>query len=192
MRYARAVRKVGHSEPPVGKFLGVGLPQGTIAIVYPCSINPPPSCVYVPLQMGTLRPVYGDTFSGCLPRGIIFCSHFSDPLLHSPWTLMLEIGCSTLAPMGCEFLPTHAYFCTFHNSCCEDRKGISLMAHGSTFLLPFGQRKRPLRLMRKRRILSFAKFVAKGTHQNAPRVTFTCVEVAWVNILAILMFPSSP
>ena len=51
------------------------------------------------------RPVYGDTFSGCLLRGIIFCSHFSDPLLHSPWTLMLEIGCSTLAPMGCEFLP---------------------------------------------------------------------------------------
>ena len=104
-RCARAVRKVGHSPPPVGSFLGVGLPQGTIAIVYPCSINPPPSCVYVPLQTGTLRPVYGDTFSGCLPRGIIFCSHFSDPLLHSPWTLMLEIGCSTLAPMGCEFLP---------------------------------------------------------------------------------------
>ena len=46
--------------------------------------------------------------------------------------------------------------------------------------------------MRKRRILSFAKFVAKGTHRNAPRVTFTCVEGAWVNILAILMFPSSP
>ena len=89
-------------------------------------------------------------------------------------------------------MPTHAYFCTFHNSCCEDRKGISLMAHGSTFLLLFGQRKRPLKLMRKRRILSFAKFVAKGTHRNAPRVTFTCVEVAWVNILAILMFPSSP
>ena len=64
--------------------------------------------------------------------------------------------------------------------------------HGSTFLLPFGQRKRPLRLMRKRRILSFAKFVAKGTHRNAPRVTFTCVEVAWMSILAILMFPSSP
>ena len=41
-------------------------------------------------------------------------------------------------------------------------------------------------------VLSFAKFVAKGTHRNAPRVTFTCVEVAWVNILAILMFPSSP
>ena len=100
-----AVRKVGHSPPPVGSFLGVGLPQGTIAIVYPCSINPPLSCVYVPLQTGTLRPVYGDTFSGCRPRGIIFCSHFSDPLLHSPWTLMLEIGCSTLAPMGCEFLP---------------------------------------------------------------------------------------
>ena len=97
-----AVRKVGHSPPPVCSFLGVGLPQGTIAIVYPCSINPPPSCVYVPLQTGTLRPVYGDTFSGCLPRGIIFCSHFSDPLLHSPWTLMLEIGCSTLAhgPQG--------------------------------------------------------------------------------------------
>ena len=105
MRCARAVRKVGHSPPPVGSFLGVGLPQGTIAIVYPCSINPPPSCVYVPLQTGTLRPVYGDTFSGCRPRGIIFCSHFSDLLLHSPWTLMLEIGCSTLAPMGCEFLP---------------------------------------------------------------------------------------
>ena len=105
VRCARAVRKVGHSLPPVGSFLGVGLPQGTIAIVYPCSINPPPSCVYVPLQTGTLRPVYGDTFSGCLPRGIIFCSHFSDPLLHSPWTLILEIGCSTLAPMGCEFLP---------------------------------------------------------------------------------------
>ena len=104
-RCARAVRKVGHSPLAVGSFLGVGLPQGTIAIVYPCSINPPPSCVYVPLQTGTLRPVYGDTFSGCLPRGIIFCSHFSDPLLHSPWTLMLEIGCSTLAPMGCEFLP---------------------------------------------------------------------------------------
>ena len=76
VRCARAVRKVGHSPPPVGSFLGVGLLQGTIAIVYPCSINPPPSC-----------------------------SHFSDPLLHSPWTLMLEIGCSTLAPMGCEFLP---------------------------------------------------------------------------------------
>ena len=83
MRCARAVRKVGHSPPPVGSFLGVGLPQGTIAIVCPCSINPPPSCVYVPLQTGTLRPVYGDTFSGCLLRGIIFCSHFSDPLLHS-------------------------------------------------------------------------------------------------------------
>ena len=83
-------------------------------------------------------------------------------------------------------------FCTFHSSCCEGRKGINLMAHGSTFLLPFGQRKRPLRLMRKRRILSFAKFVAKGTHRNAPRVTFTCVEVAWMSILAILMFPSSP
>ena len=40
MRCARAVRKVGHSPPPVGSFLGVGLPQGTIAIVYPCSINP--------------------------------------------------------------------------------------------------------------------------------------------------------
>ena len=89
-------------------------------------------------------------------------------------------------------MPTHAYFCTFHNSCCEGRKGINLMAHGSTFLLPFGQRKRPLRLMRKRRILSFAKFVAKGTHRNAPRVTFTCVAVAWMSILAILMFPSSP
>ena len=105
VRCARAVRKVGHSPPPVGGFLGVGLPQGTIAVVCPCSINPPPSCMYVPLQTGTLRPVYGDTFSGCLLRGIIFCSHFSDPLLHSPWTLMLEIGCSTLAPMGCEFLP---------------------------------------------------------------------------------------
>ena len=105
VRCARAVRKVGHHPPPVGSFLGVGLPQGTIAIVYPCSINPPPSCVYVPLQTGTLRPVYGHTFSGCLPQGIIFCSHFSDPLLHSPWTLMLEIGCSTLAPMGCEFVP---------------------------------------------------------------------------------------
>ena len=93
-----AVRKVGHSPPPVGSFLGVGLPQGTIAIVYPCNINPPPSCVYVPLQTGTLRPVYGDTFLGCLPRGIIFCSHFSDPLLHSPWTLMLEIGCH--GPLG--------------------------------------------------------------------------------------------
>ena len=105
VRCARAVRKVGHYPPPVGSFLGVGLPQGTIAIVYLCSINPPPSCVYVPLQTGTLRPVYGHTFSGCLPRGTIFCSHFSDPLLHSPWTLMLEIGCSTLAPMGCEFVP---------------------------------------------------------------------------------------
>ena len=104
-RCARAVRKVGHYPPPVGSFLGVGLPQGTIATVCLCSINPPPSCVYVPLQTGTLRPVYGHTFSGCLPRGIIFCSHFSDPLLHSPWTLMLEIGCSTLAPMGCEFVP---------------------------------------------------------------------------------------
>ena len=82
--------------------------------------------------------------------------------------------------------------CTFHSSCCEGGKGINLMAHGSTFLLPFGQRKRPLRLMRKRRILSVAKFVAKGTHRNAPRVTFTCVEVAWMSILAILMFPSSP
>ena len=91
VRCARAVRKVGHSPPPVRSLLGVGLPQGTIAIVYPCSINPPPSCVYVPLQTGTLRPVYGDTFSGCLPRGIIFCSHFSHPLLHSPWTLMLEM-----------------------------------------------------------------------------------------------------
>ena len=79
------MRKVGHSPPPVGSFLGVGLPQGTIAIVCPCSINPPPSCVYVPLQTGTLRPVYGDTFSGCLLRGIIFCSHFSDPLLLSLW-----------------------------------------------------------------------------------------------------------
>ena len=101
-RCARAVRKVGHSPPPVCSFLGVGLPQGTIAIVYPCSINPPPSRVYVPLPTGTLRPVYGDTFSGCRPRGIIFCAHFSDPLLHSPWTLMSEIGCSTLAP---KFLP---------------------------------------------------------------------------------------
>ena len=45
---ALRMRKVGHSPPPVGSFLGVGLPQGTIAIVYPCSINPPPSCVYVP------------------------------------------------------------------------------------------------------------------------------------------------
>ena len=106
VRCARAVRKVGHSPPPVGSFLGVGLPQGTIAVVCPCSINPPPSCMYVPLQTGTLRPVYGDTFSGCLLRGIIFCSHFSDPLLHSPWTLMLEIGCSTLAPMGWIILRT--------------------------------------------------------------------------------------
>ena len=57
-RYARAVRKVGHSPPLIGSFLGVGLPQGTIAIVYPCSINPPPSCVS--LQTGTLGPVYGD------------------------------------------------------------------------------------------------------------------------------------
>ena len=80
-----AVRKVGHSPPLVGSFLGVGLPQGTIAIVYPCSINPPPSCVYVPLQTGTLRPVYGDTFSGCL--------HFSQFMLrrqkryqpYGPW-----------------------------------------------------------------------------------------------------------
>ena len=48
VRCARAMRKVGHSPPPVGSFFGVGLPQGTIAIVYPCSINPPPSCVYVP------------------------------------------------------------------------------------------------------------------------------------------------
>ena len=31
VRCARAVRKVGHSPPPVGSFLGVGLPQGTIA-----------------------------------------------------------------------------------------------------------------------------------------------------------------
>ena len=165
MRCARAVRKVGHSPPLVGSFLGVGLPQGTIAIVCPCSINPPPSCMYVPLQTGTLRPVYGDTFSGCLLRGIIFCSHFSDPLLHSPWTLMLEIGCSTFAPMGCEFLPQWW--------------GLRPTAY-STWL------------MRKRRILFFAKFVAKGTHRNAPRVTFTCVEVAWMSILAILMFPSSP
>ena len=45
---ACAVQKVGHSPPPVGSFLGVGLPQGTIAIVYLCSINPPPSCVYLP------------------------------------------------------------------------------------------------------------------------------------------------
>ena len=67
-----------------------------------------------------------------------------------------------------------------------------LFCRWSTFLLPFGQRKRPLRLMRKRRILSFAKFVAKGTHRNAPRVTFTFIEVAWMSILAILMFPSSP
>ena len=51
-RCARAVRKVGHSPPPVGSFLGVGLPQGTIAIVCPCSINPPPSCMYVPLRRG--------------------------------------------------------------------------------------------------------------------------------------------
>ena len=50
--------------------------------MYPCSINPPPACVYVRLQMGTLRPVYGDTFSECLPRGIMYCSHCSDPLLH--------------------------------------------------------------------------------------------------------------
>ena len=91
VRCARTVRKVGHSPPPVGSFLGVGLPQGTIAVVCPCSINPPPSCMYVLLQTGTLTPVYGDTFSGWLLRGIIFCSHFSDPLLHSPWTLMLEI-----------------------------------------------------------------------------------------------------
>ena len=49
-----------------------------------------------------------------------------------------------------------------------------------------------VKVVRKRRILSFAKFVAKGTHRNAPRVTFTCVEVAWMSILAILMFPSSP
>ena len=88
-------------------------------------------------------------------------------------------------------MPTDTYFCTFHNSCCEGRKGISLMAHGSTFFVPFGQRKMPLRLIRKTRILSFAKFVAKGTYRNAPRVTVTCVEVAWVNIFAILMFPSS-
>ena len=103
VRCACAVRKVGHSPPPVGSFLGVGLLQGTIAIVCPCSINPPPSCVYVPLQTCTLRPVYGDTFSGCLLRGPLLS--FLRPLLHSPWTLMLEIRCSTLAPTGCEFRP---------------------------------------------------------------------------------------
>ena len=55
VRCARAVRKVGHSPPPVGSFLGVGLPQGTIAIVYPCSINPPPpllACMYPSPPLG--------------------------------------------------------------------------------------------------------------------------------------------
>ena len=53
VRCARAVRKVGHSPPPVGRFLGVGLPQGTIAIVYPCSINPPLlACMYPSPPLG--------------------------------------------------------------------------------------------------------------------------------------------
>ena len=54
-RCARAMRKVGHSPPPVGSFLGVGLPQGTIAIVYPCSITPPPpflACMYPSPPLG--------------------------------------------------------------------------------------------------------------------------------------------
>ena len=95
VRCARAVRKVGHSPPPVGSFLGVGLPQGTIAVVCPCSINPPSSCMYVPLQTGTLRPVYGDTFSGCLLRGIIICQVCGkrDTLECSTCDLYLCRGC---------------------------------------------------------------------------------------------------
>ena len=38
----------------------------------------------------------------------------------------------------------------------------------------------------------FAKFAAKGTPPNAPHVTFTCVQVACVNRLVRLRFPSSP
>ena len=34
--------------------------------------------------------------------------------------------------------------------------------------------------------------VAKGTPPNAPHATFTCVQVACVNILVRLMFTSSP
>ena len=33
---------------------------------------------------------------------------------------------------------------------------------------------------------------SKSATPSPPRVTFTCVEVAWMSILAILMFPSSP
>ena len=69
-------------------------------------------------------------------------------------------------------MPTHAYFSIFHNSCCGDKSGISLMAHGNTFLLPFGRRNRPLRFMRKRTIPISAKFVAKGTPPKASHVTF--------------------
>ena len=36
------------------------------------------------------------------------------------------------------------------------------------------------------------KFAARGTPVNAPHVTFTCVQVACVNILVSLRFPSSP
>ena len=89
-------------------------------------------------------------------------------------------------------MPTHASFSIFHNLCCGDKNGISPMAHGNTFLLPFGQRKWPLRLMKKMMIPISAKFAAKGTPPNAAHVTFTCVQVACMDILVRLRFPSSP
>ena len=101
-------------------------------------------------------------------------------------------NCSITPPRIKTCMPTHAYFSIFHNSCCRDKSSTSLMAHGNIFLLPFGQRKRLWRLMRKRRMPISAKFVAKGTPSNAPHATFICVQVACINILVRLMFLSSP
>ena len=92
--------KLGHSPPLVGSFLGVGLPQGTIAIVYPCSINPPPSCVYVPFAAAwrsgkgggpsaSLRD--GEGPSGCLSAVVLRRG------VRRPWTVGSCRAASALA-----------------------------------------------------------------------------------------------
>ena len=63
------------------------------------------------------------------------------------------------------------------------------MAHGSTCHTPFGQRTKPLKLMRKMMIPIFAKFVAKKRHWNARQETFVCKQI--VSIFVMSMSPSS-
>ena len=38
----------------------------------------------------------------------------------------------------------HTFFCIFHDSWWEDKSIINLMAHGCTFLPPFGERNQPV------------------------------------------------